>query len=71
MLTERRVGVVVDAGRGELAALTPNVDSDPGLRRQLRLAHRTTLYSSAHARLSSMSAQCPSGMPPSFENNSS
>ena len=27
---ERRVGVVVDAGRGELAALTPNVEPTPG-----------------------------------------
>jgi hypothetical protein len=26
-----------------------------------------TLYSSAHVRLSAMSVQCSSGMPPSFE----
>src|SRR5205823_4746731 len=35
---ERRVRVVIDAGRSELAALAPNVDGDPGLRRQLGLA---------------------------------
>ena len=68
---ERRVGVVVDAGRSELAALTPNVDGDPGLRRQLRLAPRTTLYSSAHARPSSITAQCSSAIPPPFENKRS
>lgn len=35
---ERGVGVVVDADRSELAAPTPKVESDPGLRRQLRPA---------------------------------
>ena len=36
--TQRGVGVVVDAGRREPAALTTNVNGDSGLRRQLRLA---------------------------------
>jgi catechol 2,3-dioxygenase-like lactoylglutathione lyase family enzyme len=35
------------------------------------LPHRTRFYSSAGARSSSMSVQCSSGMPRSFENNSS
>ena len=34
---ERRVRVVVDAGRGEPAGLAPHVHRHPGLRRQLRL----------------------------------
>jgi hypothetical protein len=38
MWTDWGIGVIVDAGRSQLAALTPNVDGDPGLRRQLRLA---------------------------------
>src|SRR5436190_20183631 len=32
---ERRLGVVVDPGGGEPATLTPDVDGDAGLRRQL------------------------------------
>ena len=68
---ERRVRVVVDAGRGELAALTPNVDCHPGLRRSSVLPHRTTLYSSAQVRPSSITEQCSSGMPPPFENKCS
>ena len=36
--TKRGVGIVVDADRSEPTALTPNVDSDPGFRRQLGLA---------------------------------
>ena len=69
---ERRVGVVVDSGRSEPAAL------DPGRRRRPRprggssvSPQRTTLYSSAHERPSSISAQCSSGMPPPFENKRS
>ena len=34
----RGVDVVVDASRGELSARTPNVDGNPGLWWQLRLA---------------------------------
>ena len=52
--------IVVDAGRRELPGLDPHVDGHPGLRRQLRPAPATTLYSSAHARPSSI-VQCSSG----------
>ena len=49
---------------------------DPARRRRPRppaaapsLPQRTTLYSSAHERPSSITAQCSSGMPPPFENS--
>src|SRR5436190_21193260 len=37
-LGQRRLGVVVDAGRGELAAVAPLVDGDPAFRRDVRPA---------------------------------
>ena len=66
------IGVVVDAGRGELAARTPDVDGDPGLRRQL--ASRPTARRCTPARTRARrrsSAQCSSGMPPPLENSRS
>jgi hypothetical protein len=69
--TERRIGVVVDAGRSQLAALTPDVDADPGLRRQLRLAppHDVVLQRAGAPVVDDRAVL--GGMPPPFENNSS
>ena len=66
------IGVVVEAGRRRACrSHRGRRSATPACGGRYVAPHRTMLYSSAHARPSSISLQCSSGMPPPLENHRS